>query len=272
MEPDWAEWMRPDWAEQVDVTRPNVARMYDYYLGGMHNFAADRELAEQVLAHMPEGLLLARENRSFLRRAVRHCVADGVTQFLDLGSGIPTVGNVHQVAQAADPAARVVYVDTDPVAVRHSRNLLAGNELAGMVAGDLRYPAVVLADPVVEAVLDLSRPVAVLLVSVLHFVPDDEDPSGVVAGYLDAMPAGSRLVLSHGSTLDHHDGMNDAEGLYRQSATGWTLRTPEVIAGFFAGCPLEPPGLVRAADWRPDEPPRPGTDSLPLLVGVGRKP
>src|SRR5438132_13046061 len=172
---------RPAWAPQdIDINLPSAARMYDYYLGGGHNFAADREVAERALAIMPEGRQLAQINRAFLRRAVRFCVAAGLRQFLDLGSGIPTLGNVHEVAQAASPLSKVVYVDIDPVAVAHSRALLESNDLATAVLEDLRKPESVLTNPAVRGLLDLKRPVALLMLSVLHFVQDEDDPAMIL--------------------------------------------------------------------------------------------
>src|SRR5947209_6612941 len=158
---------RPSWApEGIDLDRPNAARMYDYALGGSHNFAVDREMVEQVEKIMPGSSLIAHVNRAFLQRAVRLCLDAGIRQFLDIGSGIPTVGSVHEVAQAVDPRARVAYVDVDPVAVAHSRAILVDNPYATAVPGDVRHPAEVLADSEVTALLDLGQPVAVLLIAV----------------------------------------------------------------------------------------------------------
>jgi hypothetical protein len=267
---------RPDWAPAgIDLDRPSAARVYDFYLGGFHNFAVDRDMGRRAVEMWPELPEIMKANRAFLRRAVRHLVAAGVRQFLDIGSGIPTVGNVHEVAQQAAPDARVVYVDNDPVAVEHSRAILAGDERTAVVPADLREPASVLGDPALKRLLDLSRPVAVLLVAVLHFVPDEADPSALVGRYRDAMAAGSYLVISHASsdgqpptlTQSHRD-------LYRRTATPMTMRTKEEIAAFFDGFELAEPGLVYLPLWRPD----PGTeiDERPErftgLAGVGRRP
>src|SRR4051812_3645423 len=168
---------RPAWAPRsIDITVPSVSRMYDYYLGGSHNFEVDREAARRAMEFMPGLPKVMQANRAFLRRAVRFAVGEGVTQFLDIGSGIPTFGNVHEVAQAAAPGARVVYVDHDPVAVAHSEAVLEGDEGAGVVAGDLRKPRDILASSEVGRLIDLNRPVALLLVAVLHFVEDADDP------------------------------------------------------------------------------------------------
>jgi hypothetical protein len=174
---------RPDWApEGVDLDRPSAARVYDYFLGGAHNFAVDRELAEQIARMTPNIGDTMRANRSFLRRAVRFLVGEGITQFLDIGSGISTVGNVHEVAQQADPRSVVVYVDVDPIAASHSSAILAGNPQTAVVQADARDTDRILFDPQVRRLLDFSKPVAVLLLGVLHFIPDSDDPAGSSPG------------------------------------------------------------------------------------------
>ena len=185
--------------EEVDTGRPSIARIYDFYLGGNHNLPIDREAARQVVETMPELPEIMRVNRAFMRRGVRHLVDAGIRNFLDLGSGIPTVGNVHEIAQAVDPTSRVVYVDNDPVAVAHSREILNGNDRAMAIRADLREPAAVLDDPEVNRLLllGLGEPMAVLMSAGLHFVPDDEEAAALVATYRDAMPSGSYLVVSH---------------------------------------------------------------------------
>ncbi|WP_432986115.1 SAM-dependent methyltransferase [Dactylosporangium sp. CA-233914] len=246
---------RPSWAPaDVDLDRPSVARVYDYYLGGSHNFAADRAFAEQVLRVMPAVAGLARSNRAFLRRAVRELARQGVRQFLDLGSGIPTVGNVHEVlADAGVSDGRVVYVDHDPVAVAHSRAILAEVPGTAVVAGDLREPAKVLNQPQVQGLLDFTRPVAFLLVAVLHFVPDELDPAGIVAGYAAAGAPGSHVVLSHAG-LDRPltPAEEDAWEMYRKSPTPLILRTTEQVAALMGGLTLLEPGVVATHAWRPD--------------------
>jgi O-methyltransferase involved in polyketide biosynthesis len=261
---------RPAWVpDDVDITRPSVARVYDYYLGGSHNFAADREFAREVIAVMPDMPRVAQENRAFLRRAVRHLCDAGVDQFLDLGSGIPTAGSVHEVA----PDATVVYVDHDPVAVTHSRTLLAGQDRVVVAAADLRDPDAVLADPIVSATLDTSRPVAVLLVSVLHFVADDRDPAGFIARYLRDLPAGSHLVLSH-ATAESRPGAADAQALYNRSRSpqGMRMRSRAEVEALFDGVRLLEPGVVRIPHWRPESPDDvpADVDSYPGFAGVGR--
>src|SRR5215470_9279763 len=185
---------RPAWVtEDIDLDRPSIARVYDFFLGGSHNFAVDRAMAEQLLTLAPDVAEIMRANRAFLRRAVRFMVGEGINQFLDIGSGIPTVGNVHEVAQAADPDARVVYVDIDPVAYAHSRAMLKGNDKVVIVRADLREPDVILGSPEVAQLLDLSRPVGLLIVSVLHFIEDSLEPQPAVARLREAMPSGSFL-------------------------------------------------------------------------------
>ena len=267
---------QPGWAtSDIDVTRPNVARMYDAFLGGSHNFAADREMAAQVTASWPETPRVARANRAFLRRAVRYLVDVGVRQFIDLGSGIPTVGNVHEIAQACQPDARVVYVDTDPVAIAHSRAILAGNPYTAVIHGDLCEPKRILADQAVERLLDFTEPVAVLLVSVLHFIPDEREPYAAVRALTGATPPGSWLAISH-VTVPRADAETAAEiaELYRsRTKTPGVLRPPAAILAFFDGYDLVEPGLVDLPEWRPDGPPDPGEsyERAMVLAGLGRR-
>jgi SAM-dependent methyltransferase len=259
---------RPSWAPaDVDLDRPSVARVYDYYLGGSHNFAADRAFAEQVLKAMPAVAGLARSNRAFLRRALRDLAGQGVRQFLDLGSGIPTVGNVHEVlADAGVEDSRVVYVDHDPVAVAHSRAILADVPGTAVVAGDLRSPAEILAQPQVQGLLDFSRPIAFLLVAVLHFVPDEQRPADIVAGYAAAGVPGSHVVLSHAG-LDRPLTAAEEEAweMYRRSPTPLILRTKDQIAALLGDLTVLPPGVVSTHEWRPEG----GEEPPPEGNGVG---
>src|SRR3954468_1137650 len=189
---------RPAWAPRsIDISVPSVSRIYDFYLGGSHNFEADREAARRAMEFAPGLPKTMQANRAFLRRAVRFAAEEGITQFLDIGSGIPTSGNVHEVARSARPGARVVYVDHDPVAVAHSEAVLAGDEDADVVAGDLRKPGDILANPRLRRLIDLNRPVALLLVAILHFVEDEDDPDGGVAELRDALAPGSLFVVTH---------------------------------------------------------------------------
>jgi hypothetical protein len=258
----------------IDLERPSPARIYDYHLGGFHNFAADRKAAEQITAIMPELPLIMRENRSFLRRAVRVLVDAGIRQFLDLGSGIPTVGNVHEIAQRAAPGSHVVYVDVDPVAVAHAQALLSGNGDAAVVRADLRDVHAVLAGSEVRSLVDFSQPVGVLMVSVLHFVPDRDDPAGIVARYRDAVPAGSYLVLSHAAASEDDRapaGADEAGAEYSRSVSELTMRTKAQVTGLFDGFDLIDPGVVYVTQWHPETDSE-ATQQLPQLVGIARKP
>src|SRR5262249_12253678 len=193
----------PDWApEGIDLDAPSVARAYDYMLGGAHNFAIDREWARSFLTVLPDFRVIARANRAFLHRAVRFMVDAGIRQFLDVGSGIPTVGNVHEIAQETHPECRVVYVDIDPVAVTHSRQILAGNDRAVVIQEDLRDPDAILRHPDTEALLDLSQPLGLMLVAVLPAIPNQDNPHDIVARLRDAWPSASYLAISPG-TADH---------------------------------------------------------------------
>ncbi|MFG2972362.1 SAM-dependent methyltransferase [Streptomyces sp. NPDC048331] len=249
---------RPAWAPPgIDISVPSVSRIYDYYLGGSHNFEVDRQTARRAMEFMPGLPKIMQANRAFMRRAVRHAVAEGVTQFLDIGSGIPTFGNVHEIAQAASPQARVVYVDHDPVAVAHSRAVLTGDDHSGIVAADLRKPKEILAAPEVGRLLDLGRPVALLLVAVLHFLEESDDPYAAVAELRDALAPGSLLILTHAS----YEGIPLTQetaagtvGVYRDMRNPLVMRTREQISGFFDGFEMLEPGLVSMPDWRPDRP------------------
>ncbi|TQS45437.1 SAM-dependent methyltransferase [Cryptosporangium phraense] len=241
----------PDWtSDTVDPDQPSAARMYDYYLGGSHNFASDRELARQVLELFPDGPLLAQANRGFLHRGVRYLQSRGIRQFLDLGSGIPTAGNVHEVA----PDATVVYVDIDPVAVAHSEAILADVDRAGIVHADIRRPADVLTDPVTRELLDFSQPIGLLMVAVLHFVDTDAEAARITAAFRDAIPAGSGLVLAHGTMEGRPEEVKRIEELYQRSANPTTTRSRSQIAGLLDGWELVEPGLTWVVRWRPDWP------------------
>ncbi len=240
----------------IDLTKANPARMYDYYLGGAHNFAVDRAAAEKVLAMLPETRTFARDNRAFLQRVVRYLVVDaGITQFLDLGSGIPTVGNVHEIAQRINPGCRVVYVDHEPIAVTQSSRLLAGNDNAGAVQADVRDSAYVLSHVDTKRLLDFNRPVGLLMLQVLPFIPDEDDPGGIVAAYRAACVPGSYLALAHSLTPEYWPGaVSEAIKLYTTSSHPLHLRTPAQVAALFDGYDLIEPGLVFSSLWRPDQP------------------
>ena len=259
------------------MERPSAARMYDYYLGGSHNFAADRTLAEEYLKVLPDMPHIARAQRGFLHRAIRYAGQNGVDQFLDLGSGIPTVGNVHEIARAANPDARVVYVDSDPVAVAHSTALLADVEGTAVIHADLRNPAELLAGPKLTETLDLARPVAVLMIAVLHFVPDEDSPAAVVSAYRDATAPGSYLAITHATSDYQPELARRAEAVYTRASHAIVYRTKQQILGLMPGYDLVEPGLADLIRWRPD--PDAGPDPLggddarySGYAAVGRRP
>jgi hypothetical protein len=256
----------------IDTTVPTTARMYDFWLGGHDNFAADRTAALAVSEAAPEAPLLARENRKFLRRAVRYLAAEaGIGQFLDIGTGLPTQGNVHQVAQAINPDARVVYVDNDPMVLAHSRALKTGGNTT-VIEADLREPQAILDHPGTRKLVDFSQPLAVLLVAVLHFISDDDDPSAIVGTFRDALIPGSYLALSHVTGDIRRESAAKAAVHYKKVMSSATLRGREEILGFFAGLELIEPGVVQVPYWRPDEPDPTDAGKVWILGGVGHKP
>jgi len=264
---------QPLWAtSEIDLNTPSAARMYDYYLGGFNNFEPDRVLAQKAIDEWPDLPLIMRANRSFLRRAVAALVEQGVRQFLDIGSGIPTVGNVHEVAQTLAPDARVVYVDIDPVAVAHSRALLAGNANAVTLNADLRRPGQILADPALNDLLDLNQPVALLLFAVLHFVEEKDEPGQLIGTFRDAFAPGSFLAISHATHELHATELIGAHrDVYRKTATPMTMRTSAQVLDLFDGFDLIDPGLTLMERWRPG----PSQDvehaeRYPAWAGVGR--
>lgn len=245
-----------DWAAaDVDLTRPSSARIYDYMLGGSHNFAVDRRVAEGLIQAVPNGVAVVRANRSFLRRAVRFLTDVGVRQFLDLGSGIPTVGNVHEVAQKAAPEARVVYVDVDPVAVIHSNAILADNDRAAAIQADLRDPERIAADPTVRSLIDFSQPVGVLALAVIQFVSDEEYPKEIVRKYAEMVSPGSYLAISHGTAVgETGDEIEDAQEYLSRNTIDLILRGRAELARIMNGFEIIEPGLVYTPQWRPDIP------------------
>ncbi|MFH9264836.1 MULTISPECIES: SAM-dependent methyltransferase [unclassified Streptomyces] len=269
---------RPAWAPQgIDISVPSVSRMYDFYLGGSHNFEVDREAARKAMEFLPGLPKIMQANRAFMRRAVRHAVDIGIDQFLDIGSGIPTFGNVHEVAQAADPRAKVAYVDHDPVAVAHSQAVLEGNDRAVVATADLRRPKEILTDPDVTGLLDLDRPVALLLVAVLHFVEDADDPCAAVAELRESLAPGSLIVLTHASyegiPLPKEEAAGTV-GVYQNIRNPLIMRSREEIGRFFEGYEMVEPGLVSMPEWRPDTPQSPEQEdpyAFSGFAGVGRK-
>ena len=261
----------------LDTSRPHPARVYDYLLGGKGNFAADRALAEKMLQETPGLRTAARENRAFLGRAVQYLAGEaGVRQFLDIGTGLPTAGNVHEVAQRIAPESRVVYADNDPMVLAHARALLASapEGRTAYVHADLRDPARILADPQVRDVLDFGQPVALVLVAVLHFLPDQDKPAQAVAALLDALPPGSYLVASH-TAPDHAPAPVAA---MERAAQAGGIRTQQRDSGDFArlafpGLELVPPGVVLVSEWRPGgNAVLPDPDEVNVYCGVARKP
>jgi hypothetical protein len=246
---------RPWWAPQsIDVERPNAARVYDYMLGGGCNFEVDRRFAEGFLDMLPDGDRAFRANRAFLGRAVRFCVGAGIRQFLDVGSGIPTVGNVHEIAQAMAPQCRIVYVDNEPVAVAHSEAILEGNDKTAVLQADLSDVDTVLNSASVARLIDFEQPMALLMVSVLHFVPESADPRWSVARYLRQMASGSYFVISHGSVAEIEDVPPGSAEHYDQTPTPFISRTRAQVMDFMAGTELVEPGLVWVSQWRPESP------------------
>ena len=249
------------------------ARIYNALIGGKDNFAADRLVAEQLSAAVPDAVAAAKANRAFLGRAVRAAAALGVRQFLDIGTGIPTAGNTHEIARAVDPSARVAYVDNDPIVLAHARALMSGtgHGATSVTRADLRDPEALLAAPGVRDLLDFTEPVALMLVAILHFVSDDEDPYGIVKQLVGALPTGSLLVLSHGSgDLVTPEQAERAERSYDPAAAGIHLRTRDDVARFFDGLTLLDPGLVIAPHWRPDTPPDVAAERLGVYTGMAR--
>ncbi|MEU9984355.1 SAM-dependent methyltransferase [Streptomyces sp. NPDC050856] len=267
---------RPAWAPPgIDISVPSVSRIYDYYLGGSHNFEVDREAARRAMEFMPGLPKIMQANRAFMRRAVRHAVSEGVTQFLDIGSGIPTFGNAHEIARQASPEARVVYVDHDPVAVAHSKAVLEGDERTAVLAADLRKPKDILTAPEVVQLLDLERPVALMLVAVLHFLEDADDPRRAVAELRDALAPGSLLILTHASyerVPVPQERAGAAVDVYRDIRNPLVMRSREEVARFFDGYELLEPGLVAMPEWRPETPTEQEDPyAFSAYAGVGRK-
>jgi hypothetical protein len=246
--------------------------MYDYFLGGKDHFDIDRIRAEQVIEGFPQVREVARANRRFLGAAVRAAAEAGVAQFVDLGAGLPTQGHVHEVARPIRPGTRVVYVDIDPVACAHARALLPDDATA-VVHADIREPRAILDDPEVNRLIDWSRPVALLLISVLHFVSDAEDPEGIIGAFARRMVSGSHLALSAATSTGARVDLDKLTSAYRGAGTGeGGLRSRERIEGFFTGFPLLPPGLVDVHDWPTPAAKPVAAAPIRLLAGVGRRP
>ena len=262
----------PEWRKNFRPDIPSVARIYDYLLGGKDNYPADRRAAERLLAAVPDAREFARENRAFLKRAVRYLVREcAVRQIIDIGTGIPAEGNVIDVALDAAPGTRVVCVDFDPVVLAHGRDLLHGVENAVIVDHDLRRPAELLRDPELRSVIDFRAPVAVLLVAVMHFVADEDDPAGIIRRLLEPFPSGSYVALSHATTDSRPESVR-GERVFDEANVAVRARGHGDILAWLAGLDLIPPGLVWAPLWHPDAPPPADPGRSHVYAGIARKP
>ena len=261
---------------EIDTSRPHPARMYDYALGGKNHFAADREAADKGLAENPSGRIMARENRAFLGRAVRYLAAEaGIRQFLDIGTGLPTTNNVHEAAQAIAPSSRVVYTDNDPMVLAHARALLTSSPegRTAYIHADLHDPAAILSDQSTREVLDLSQPIALMLVAILHFIPDGDKPAEIVQTLLDALPSGSYLAASHATAELNPAGAAAVLRVNRESGIPFQFRGSDEFARLaFSGLELVPPGVVLVSEWRPEDPgPLPQPIEVSCYGGIARK-
>jgi len=263
----------------LHTDRPHPARVYDYLLGGKDNFAADRAAAEEGMKANPNSLIPPRENRAFLRRAVRYLAREaGISQFLDIGTGIPTSPNVHEIAQQANPRARIAYVDNDPIVLSHARALLtSGPEgKTAYIDADLRDVERILGSPDLQGTLDLSQPVALMLIAVLHFIPDADDPHGLVAKLMAGMPSGSYLALSHLTGDFDPAAWEGVAAVYRRSGVIMQVRSQPDIERLFDGLDVIEPGVVSLPRWRPDptdigQASQPTDAAVSVYGGVARK-
>ena len=258
-------------------TPPNIARIYDYLLGGKDNFAPDRAVGDRIAQALPAVHLGVQQQRAALRRGVRYLVAEaGLRQLLDIGSGLPTADNVHQIAQQIDPLTQVVYVDNDPAVLTHARALLADNKQTAVVAADLLQPADLLADPLLREHIDFTRPIGLLLVGILHYVLDEEKPAELVRALVDALPSGSYVFIHHLITPEEtaDEDTVAAEAALRAGVGRGQFRTMAEVAAFLDGLDLVDPGVVTVSEWRPDED-TPSVQDNPVLrlaaVGIARK-
>ncbi len=239
----------------VDTATPHPARIYDYILGGKDNFAADQAAARAAMAANPHLVTAMRENRAAMRRAAAFLARDqGIRQFLDIGTGLPTSPNLHEVVQAVAPDARIVYVDNDPIVLSHARALLSsnGDGSCAYLDADLRVPDTILADPLLPRTLDMAKPTGLMLFGILHFLQDGDDPYGVVARLVDALAPGSYLAIQH-ATADFYPPGAGTAGAYNRAGIPFQYRTRDEFGRFVAGLQLVPPGIVPMAEWRADE-------------------
>jgi SAM-dependent methyltransferase len=258
----------------IDVTQPSFARVYDYFLGGKDNYAADRQVADMVMELVPEAPVVARGNRVAIDRAVRYLAGEvGIDQFIDLGSGLPTASNVHESAREANPNAHVVYVDNDPIVLAHGRALLTENGVATVIQGDLYEPEKIFADPELTSLIDLDRPVGIILAAIIHHVPDERDPRAVVRRLHDFVAPGSHFVLTHLHDSGDDPRVEEAKKILQSGLGGSYFRRREQIEGFLDGLTLLEPGVVNVTEWRPDGPAGPLEHPLhsQMVAAMARK-
>ncbi|WP_067835372.1 SAM-dependent methyltransferase [Nocardia lijiangensis] len=264
-------------AARVDISKPHPARRYDYWLGGKDNFPADRDSADAVAEAFPTVRLAAVENRNFLRRAVTYLAAEaGIRQFLDIGTGLPTAGNVHEIAQGIAPESRIVYVDNDPIVLVHARTLLDSSPegATAYLDADLRDPDRILTHPDLTGTVDLTEPIALMLVAIMHFITDDEAPYGLVRQLSEALPSGSYLVMTH-ATNDHltDEDLAETKRANKRSGVPFQLRSTAEFRQFFTGFDLVPPGITSVMTWRPEVwRPHPRPEAVSMLGAVARIP
>lgn len=256
---EWARYREDEPVPRgIDPTKPSIARVYDYMIGGKDNFPADRAVGDMVLKIAPDAPWNGHANRAFLRRAVTFMAQEaGIRQFLDIGSGLPTVGNVHEVAHEVDPDIRVVYVDNDPIVLAHGRAILADNTTTTVVQADMREPATILNSPQVRALIDFEKPIGLLFVAILHHLNDEEDPGGIASRFYEALAPGSHVAISHfcnpGERYPRTSELAlEAERIFTEHLGTGRFRTPEEIRAFFGDLELLEPGLVPPLDWRQD--------------------
>ena len=267
----------PDWLPpEINTGVAHTARVYNYWLGGKDNFAADREVGDAIIAAIPSAPLMARDNRAFLGRAVRYLAREaGIRQFLDIGTGIPAAGNTHEVAQAVAPDSRIVYVDNDPIVLAHARALMTSDPAGAtaFILGDFRDAGRILADPALRQTLDFGQPISLMLIAILHFFTDDENPQAIVSSLVDALPSGSYLAISN-LTQDFMDPDRAARATEagQQGGITYVSRTQAGVAAFFNGLDLLDPGVVPMQLWRPDGGPGASPDGPTAYAAVGRKP
>jgi hypothetical protein len=269
----WAE-AEKDLMEGIDTTVSHVARIWNYWLGGKDNYPVDRQVGDQIVQMLPDVVTLARASRAFLTRAVRYLAGEaGVRQFLDIGTGLPTVDNTHEVAQRVAPEARIVYVDNDPLVLAHARALLTSSPggATAYIDADLRQPGKIL--EAAEQTLNFGQPVALMLMGIVEFITDDEQAYAIVRQLVDALPPGSYLTMYDGTNVVHREASDQIVQVWNSSGNApLVLRSPQQLAGFFDGLELVEPGLVSVSRWRPEAIPWGEPDEVDAFGAVGRKP